>query len=437
MGYGREAVMTQEHRLEEIKEKFGNRFTVLMDELNRELDSLKEAVAQKETFSQTDVVITQLQKLRSGYSQGEVLNSLLDVISDMIPRVLLLILKDHHLHGWSARGFEESFQGNKVKNVHWDTGQHSELSEAIENEMLMEVKYSDLGDISDSISEFDGFSPVKSAFLPVMVRGKVAGLLYMDSGSTMELPNLEAVDMLAHVASLELTMITAKLKKKRPVFKQEKPSQVVEEKSVSEKPAEDIAYQPDEAQPEELEPSEAQPSEAQPSEVQPSEAQPDEVEPEEIELEEAQPEEVQPGEVQPSEVQPDETEPDTDLPDASQIEFQTTEKEEVPLGGKLAYSGSEPDDMPPYDDSPREVKKAKRVARVLISDLILYNQEKVAEGRRTGGLYNLLKEDIDRSFEHYQSRTDGLVPNEPNFFREELVKSLAEGQQELLGSMPF
>ena len=45
-------------------------------------------------------------------------------------------------------------------------------------------------------------------------------------------------------------------------------------------------------------------------------------------------------------------------------------------------------------------RKAQRFARLLVDEIKLYNQAKVAEGRRNKDLYDRLKEDIDKSRGH-------------------------------------
>ena len=84
------------------------------------------------------------------------------------------------------------------------------------------------------------------------------------------------------------------------------------------------------------------------------------------------------------------------------------------------------------------IKKARRVARVLVSDLKLYNERAVTEGARKGDLYNRLRDDLDRSYKHYQERVAGIIPeNEINFFKEELIRQLGDGDPQRIGPMPF
>jgi hypothetical protein len=78
-------------------------------------------------------------------------------------------------------------------------------------------------------------------------------------------------------------------------------------------------------------------------------------------------------------------------------------------------------------------EEARRFARLLVSEIKLYNERAVIEGREGGNLYARLKEDIDRSRQMYNDRIPEDVRNSSNFFYEELVRILAEGRAEALG----
>ena len=49
-------------------------------------------------------------------------------------------------------------------------------------------------------------------------------------------------------------------------------------------------------------------------------------------------------------------------------------------------------------------RKAQRFARLLVDEIKLYNQVKVAEGRKNKDLYDRLKEDIEKSRGTFQKR---------------------------------
>jgi hypothetical protein len=77
---------------------------------------------------------------------------------------------------------------------------------------------------------------------------------------------------------------------------------------------------------------------------------------------------------------------------------------------------------------------ARRFARLLVSEIKLYNETKVAEGRRSNDLYERLKEDIDRSRQMYEKRVPATVAAKYDYFHDELVHTLAEGDTRKLGS---
>ena len=78
-------------------------------------------------------------------------------------------------------------------------------------------------------------------------------------------------------------------------------------------------------------------------------------------------------------------------------------------------------------------EEARRFARLLVSEIKLYNERAVLEGREGGNLYQRLREDIDRSRQMYDERIPSDVRSQTNFFYEELVRILADGRREALG----
>lgn len=85
------------------------------------------------------------------------------------------------------------------------------------------------------------------------------------------------------------------------------------------------------------------------------------------------------------------------------------------------------------EEERRYHNEARRFARLLVSEIKLYNQQKVEEGRKTGDLYDRLKEAIDRSREMYDKRVKPSVAAKFDYFHYELVHSLAEGDASKLG----
>jgi hypothetical protein len=92
----------------------------------------------------------------------------------------------------------------------------------------------------------------------------------------------------------------------------------------------------------------------------------------------------------------------------------------------------------PVDVSTEEERRlhndARRFARLLISEIKLYNEQKVAEGRYEHDLDDRLREYIDRSREMYDKRVKAEVASRYDYFHGELVNTLAEGDVSKLGS---
>src|SRR5262249_750576 len=106
-------------------------------------------------------------------------------------------------------------------------------------------------------------------------------------------------------------------------------------------------------------------------------------------------------------------------------------------GAAPARTGSMPAAAPralsPEDQKAHE--EAKRFARLVVSEIKLYNEAKVNEGRRNKDIYERLKEDIERGRQMYSDRVSGHVRDNTNYFYDELVRILAGGDAGALGPM--
>ncbi len=86
------------------------------------------------------------------------------------------------------------------------------------------------------------------------------------------------------------------------------------------------------------------------------------------------------------------------------------------------------------DEEQKGHRDAKRFAKLLVSEIELYNKAKVADGRKNSDLYKRLKSDIDRSRQTYEKRFGKTVGKQYDYFHDELVKTLAGSESSLLGS---
>lgn len=84
--------------------------------------------------------------------------------------------------------------------------------------------------------------------------------------------------------------------------------------------------------------------------------------------------------------------------------------------------------------SPEEDSSARRYARLLVSEIKLYNESAVRLGREKRDLLNRLGPEIERARRLYEERVSPAIAARASYFQEELVHTLADGDRELLGS---
>jgi hypothetical protein len=89
--------------------------------------------------------------------------------------------------------------------------------------------------------------------------------------------------------------------------------------------------------------------------------------------------------------------------------------------------------IPGSETEQRAHNDARRFARLLVSEIKLYNAAKVNDGRRNYDLYERLKDEIDRSRKVYDKRVSPAVAARFDYFYDELVQTLAEGDPAKLG----
>jgi hypothetical protein len=79
-------------------------------------------------------------------------------------------------------------------------------------------------------------------------------------------------------------------------------------------------------------------------------------------------------------------------------------------------------------------RKAMRFAKLLVDEIKLYNQSKVAEGRQNREIYKVLREDIEKSRATYNKRYGNTPVASANYFSDEVVRILADNDRALLGA---
>ncbi len=74
-------------------------------------------------------------------------------------------------------------------------------------------------------------------------------------------------------------------------------------------------------------------------------------------------------------------------------------------------------------------QKARRLARALISDMVVYHPAKRREGLRDGNLKTLFDEEIKKSWEEYTDQVGTDIAEGTTHFRDALNEILADGRQ--------
>lgn len=83
-------------------------------------------------------------------------------------------------------------------------------------------------------------------------------------------------------------------------------------------------------------------------------------------------------------------------------------------------------DIPLVEEKdPEAVEKARRFARIIVSDIALYNQDAVREGVRKGTFYDLLRDDIEEGRRLYEARVPAAVRSRTDYYTETIENFIA------------
>ena len=77
------------------------------------------------------------------------------------------------------------------------------------------------------------------------------------------------------------------------------------------------------------------------------------------------------------------------------------------------------------EGDPEAVEMARRFARIIVSDIALYNQAAVAEGIRNNTFFELLAKDVQEGRELYDKRIPAELRARKDFFQEALDNFIA------------
>jgi hypothetical protein len=312
-----------------------------------------------------------------------------------------------------------------------------------------------------------GGNPQTVAAVPLVARGKVVAILYADSASgENNAVNVDALELLTRVAAMAVNLAAApRPAPEKPAVAEPAPQAADLQPKSSQMPVEassevEQAHDEQRTYTPEIEPQASEIVTAPLVEEVSVTAEPDfvpdeaaESAPEQVPLathdqivhEEAAPvEEVSAKEEAEhvSKAQPEpapepfaaapSSEPTNEAPAPAAPSFAS--QYAAPLGSTRRYGVSEPDlPIEVGEDERRLHNDARRFARLLVSEIKLYNEPKVKEGRNRSDIYDRLRDDIDRSRQMYDKRVAPPVAARHDYFHQELVNTLAEGDPAKLG----
>jgi len=398
-----------------------------------------------------------VEEIERQQSHADILGSLLTGAAQFAERAALFVIRNEQAIGWRECEASDPANFELIGGVSLPLSADTMLGRAAHSRSTWNGAPGSDSEDSLLIDQLGG-DPQTVAAVPLVVRGKVVAVLYADSVShDSNAVNVDALELLARVAAMAVNLASAP--RAVPEQQPDEPEAVaptaVAEPEVSPTPVE---VQPEPAYTPEIEPQTAEvgsaftvtefskptveyvPEVIASPVVEEVSAEPTvEYVPEVIASPAAEDVSAQrePGPL----ARPEEAAAETSAPKpitvAPAIETAApsfTTQYAAPLGSARRYGVSEPDLPIDVGEEERRLHNdARRFARLLVSEIKLYNEPKVKDGRSNGDLYDRLREDIDRSRQMYNKRVAPPVAARHDYFHQELVNTLAEGDPAKLG----
>jgi len=360
-------------------------------------------------------------------SQAGILKVLVNRAASFAPRVAFFVIKGDQSIGWRARGFQGTVGDNAIHQMSFPVSADTSVGHAARSRDSWSGSSTSHPENHLILNRLGDEPPSRIVAVPLVVSNRTVAVLYADSAELdSEAINLEALETLVRVSGMAVELLVARAA----------PATQPAAAAVEAAPAE--AATPAEAAPEE------QPSYTPAVEY-------DEITP--VVEESAPAAEVTEFEAtpEPQYVAPEVEYQPEPQPYVAEVEAAPAEVVAPPeVAAELAppVEASAPATTPrrrygqdvelPVEVASEEERRlhndARRFARLLVSEIKLYNEQKVAEGRSQGDLYQRLREYIDRSREMYDKRVRPEVAQRYDYFHNELVNTLAEGDEAKLGS---
>jgi len=361
-------------------------------------------------------------------SQAEILKALVNRASSFAPRVAFFVIKGDHATGWRGRGFEGTVGDEAIQEISFSLNADTVIGSAAKR---LETWSGGPGSHSEDhlLTNRLGEEPAQRVVaIPLKVRGRAVAVLYADSAALdSESINLEALETLVTVSGMGVELLSA-ARGAAPKRAVEEAPAPVEQPQPSYAPTSEYTSAP-EPEPE----STSEPSFSGADTIQsyePASAEPTPVEP--SSFVEATPVEEPSGVFEDSPATAEQPvvmgeDPPSWSPAPVEASPAATPRRRYGQDAELPVEGH-------GDEERRLHNDARRFARLLISEIKLYNEQKVLEGRAEYDLYDRLREYIDRSREMYDKRVKAEVAARYDYFHGELVNTLAEGDAAKLGA---
>lgn len=356
-----------------------------------------------------------LQAIERGKSQVDVLNGLLEQCLEFGSRAALLILKGDIFNGWKGVGFSKHGGNDEaIKRFNAAPGLIPQLDDVLKQERAADWNGANLA------SRFGVSAPARALLVPMVIKDKVAAAIYVDA-TTDDATRLDRASIEILVFTTGLLVDTLAIRKKIPSPSLSEEPAAPAARPAAPRPAAAPAPSRPVAAPKAAEPTAAfsaaqirdmtSPTAIRPSGFQPAAAKPA---PAPASKPAAAPAARPAPAAAPSSVLGADERPSTQF---------------VPPSGAQragAFGGGGNEETKKHDE-------ARRFARLLVSEIKLYNEPKVDAGRKSRDLYERLKDDIDRSRQMYDERIPEDVRKSSNYFYDELVRILADGNADALG----
>jgi hypothetical protein len=387
-------------------------------------------------------------ELDAQHTQADILNTLVNRSASFAPRVAFFVVKGERATGWRARGLAGTVGDDAVRELSLDVNADTLLGEVVRSRATWAGEPGSHAEDHTIYKHFGGDEPPQRIVaVPLVARDRAVAVLYADSaGQDADALNLEALETLVRVAGMAVGLLTTR---KQPAESaQPRPTPQPQTAAQPTRAPQAEAARPHEARDEAPSPAQTpeRESQAPEREAEPagSEAQVFGFEPQPIAASAARQPEPEPEPEPTPEPSPSFTmQPEPagafagspaeparaaeHAPDAAQAVS--------PLGTSRRYGARDMDfPVEVSEEEKRFHNEARRFARLLVSEIKLYNEQKVREGRDAADLYDRLREDIDRSRQMYDKRVRPEVSSRYDYFHHELVNMLAEGDESKLGA---